>query len=224
MTSIAIVGAGSGLGAAVARRFAAEGYSIALISRHQERVDAVAAQLSAAGATALGYAANVRDPNQLRSALERGAADLGTIEVLQYSPVPQREFLQNVMDTTVDDLRGAVEFSIYGPVTAVDQVLPGMRSLGRGTLLFVNGGSAARPNAAVGGTSVGFAGESAYASMLHTALADEGVHVGQLIIPGGIRPGHPTHDPDVLAERLWKMHADRDTFRVFAEPMDLTTS
>ncbi len=34
--------------------------------------------------------------------------------------------------------------------------------------------------------------------MLHTALAGYNIHVGQLIIPAGITPGHPTHDPDVL--------------------------
>ena len=42
MTTIAIVGAGSGLGAAVARRFGAEGFSAGLISRSQERADAIA--------------------------------------------------------------------------------------------------------------------------------------------------------------------------------------
>jgi len=57
--------------------------------------------------------------------------------------------------------------------------------------------------------------------MLHTAVAEENIHVGQLIIPGGITPGHQTHDPDVLADRLWAMHTSRDTFRVFAEPMNL---
>ena len=63
MTTLAIVGAGPGLGAAVARRFGAEGFSVALISRSQDRVDALAAELSAAGVTARGYAANVRDPD-----------------------------------------------------------------------------------------------------------------------------------------------------------------
>lgn len=47
------------------------------------------------------------------------------------------------------------------------------------------------------------------------------IHVGQLIIPGGITPGHPTHDPHVLAERLWSKHTGREPFRVFAERMDL---
>jgi NADP-dependent 3-hydroxy acid dehydrogenase YdfG len=221
MTTIAIVGAGRGLGAAVARRFAAEGFSIALIARQRERVNELATELSLSRESARGYAANVREPDALAGALQRAADDLGPIEILQYSPIPQPEFLRPVLETTISDLTAAVEFSIYGPVTAVQQVLPGMRSVGRGTLLFVNGGSGARPNPEVAGTSIAFAGEGAYASMLHTALASEGVHVGQLIIPGGITPGHPRHDPGVLAERLWTMHVARDTFRVFAEPMGL---
>ncbi|RSM63982.1 dehydrogenase [Actinoplanes sp. ATCC 53533] len=219
MTTIVIVGAGRGLGAAVARRFGAEGFAIGLISRNQEHVDELAAGLTAAGHTARGYAADVRDANSLTTALDRAAHELGPIEVLQYSPLPQREFLRPVLETTVDDLSGAVEFSIYGPVTAVQQVLPGMRTLGRGSILFVNGGSGARPNPQVAGTSIAFAGEAAYARMLHDTLAPEGIRARQLIIPGAITPGHPTHDPDVLADRLWHLHNHPGDFRAFAEEM-----
>lgn len=63
-----------------------------------------------------------------------------------------------------------------------------MRAMGRGTLLLVNGGSAVRPHPEYAGTSIAFAAESAYAAMLHDALAEENVHVAQLIIPGAIRP------------------------------------
>lgn len=221
MSTIAIIGAGPGLGAAVARRFGAEGFSVALLSRTQAKVDEAAGELITNGVTARGYGADVRDPDSLTRALAQAAEELGPIEVLQYSPVPQASFMKTVLESTVADLSAAVEFSIYGPVTAVRQVLPGMRELGRGTVLFVNGGSAVRPNPQVAGTSIAFAGEGAYASMLHTALAEQGIHVGQLIIPGGITVGHPTHDPDALAQGLWEMHTGRDTFRVFAEPMDL---
>jgi NADP-dependent 3-hydroxy acid dehydrogenase YdfG len=220
MTTIAIVGAGPGLGAAVARKFGAEGFAVALISRNQERLDELAGDLKAEGLTARGYAADVRDRESLIAALGRASEELGTIEVLEYSPIPQREFLRPVLETTVDDLTAAVEFSVLGPVTAVQQVLPGMRSLGRGTVLFVNGGSGARPNPNVAGTSVAFAGESAYASMLHDVLAPENVHIGQLIIPGAIQPGHPTHDPAVLADTLWTIHTDRSEFRTFADQLD----
>ena len=219
MTTIAIVGAGTGLGAAVARRFGAEGFKIALISRDQSKLDRLAAELAAEGLTARGYAASVRDPQALSQALAQAATDLGPIEVLEYSPIPQREFLRPVLETTVEDLTAAVEFSIYGPVTAVHQVLDGMRSLGRGSILFVNGGSGARPNKAVAGTSIAFAGEAAFANMLHDSLAGENIHVGQLIIPGAIEPGHPHNDPAVLAGLLWDHHTTRGAFRTYAEEM-----
>ena len=220
MTTIAIVGAGRGLGAAVARRFGTEGFEVALLSRSQERVDALAAELAAEGITAQAYAANVRDSASLSAALERAGETLGPVEVLQYSPLPQKEFLRPVLETTPADLAGAVEFSVYGPVTAVHQVLQGMRFLRRGTVLFVNDGSAVRPNPHVAGTSIAFAGESAYAQMLHEALAPEGIHVGQLVIPGAITPGHARTDPAVLADTLWAMHTQRSGFRRFADDLD----
>jgi NAD(P)-dependent dehydrogenase (short-subunit alcohol dehydrogenase family) len=135
--------------------------------------------------------------------------------VLQYSPLPQKDFMRPVLETTPADLRGPIEFSIYGPVAAVHQVLPGMRFLGanRGTILFVNGGSAVKPGRSVTGTSVAFAGQAAYAQLLHEVLGEEGIHVSQLIIGGRIIEGDPEKDPNVLADLLWGLHARRDTFR-----------
>ncbi len=220
MTTIAIVGAGAGLGAAVARRFGAEGFAVALISRSQERVDELARTLADEGITARGYAANVRDHVALAAALDRAAQELGPVEVLQYSPLPQKEFLRPVLETTPGDLVGAFEFSIQAPVAAVHQVLQGMRVLGRGTVLFINGGTAVQPLPTYAGTSSAFAGESAYGQMIHEALAGDGIDVGQLIIPGAIIPGHEEKDPRVLADTLWSMHQERGDFRRFAADMD----
>jgi NADP-dependent 3-hydroxy acid dehydrogenase YdfG len=216
MTTIAVVGAGPGLGAAVARRFGSEGFGLALIARRRERVDDLAAGLAAEGHTARGYAADVRDPSALTSALEQAARDLGPIEVLQYSPLPPREIRRALAETTADDVRAALEFSVLGAVAAVQQVLPGLRALGRGSILFVNGGSGARPNPEAAGTSIAFAGQGAYAVMLHQTLAGEGIHVARLIIPGEIMPGHPDKDPAVLADKLWHLHTDRRDFVVVA--------
>ncbi|MDQ0755827.1 SDR family NAD(P)-dependent oxidoreductase [Arthrobacter sp. B3I4] len=216
MTTIAIIGAGSGLGAAVARRFGAEGFSVALISRNQGRVDALAETLAGEGIEAKGFAADVRDPESLARALERATETLGPIEVLQYSPLPQKDFMRPVLETTPADLVGPVEFSIYGPVAAVHQVLPGMRFLGenKGTILFVNGGSAVKPGRNVTGTSVAFAGQAAYAQLLNEALGEEGIQVSQLIIGGRIIEGDPEKDPAVLAGHLWDLHTKRDRFRL----------
>ncbi|MFI2101793.1 SDR family NAD(P)-dependent oxidoreductase [Isoptericola sp. NPDC019693] len=220
MTTLAIIGAGPGLGLAVARRFGREGFSVALVARDAAKLDRLAATLHDDGVTAAGYVADVRDRAALTDVLGRAATELGPVEVLQYSPVPAREFMKPVLDTTADDLVGPLEMSVLGPATAIQQVLPGMRELGRGTVLLPNGGSAVRPRDAVTGTSVAFAAESAYALLLHEALAPEGIHVAQLIIPLGIGGGEPDHEPDALAQRLWELHVGRGEFRTFVRPLD----
>ncbi len=188
---------------------------MALISRSQGKMDALAEDLGKEGIQARGFAADVRSPESLAAALEAATETLGPIEVLQYSPLPQKDFMRPVLETTPADLVGPVEFSIYGPVAAVHQVLPGMRFLGknRGTILFINGGSAVKPGRTVTGTSVAFAGQAAYAQLLHEVLGEEGIHVSQLIIGGRIIEGDPEKDPTVLADAIWGLHARRDTFR-----------
>lgn len=213
MTVLAIIGAGPGLGAATARRFAREGFSIALVSRHPEKLADLRSELTDLGVEARSYTADILDRASVSNALASASAELGTIEALQFSPIPHADFLKPVLETTVDDLAAATRFSILGSATAVQAVLPGMRELGRGTILLVNGSSAATPNPRVAGTSTAFAGESAYGAMLHEALAPENIHVAQLIVPGAIGGGDPLFDPDTLAERTWGLHTGRGPFR-----------
>jgi NADP-dependent 3-hydroxy acid dehydrogenase YdfG len=200
----------------VARKFGAQGFSVGLISRNQARVDVLADQLAADGISAKGFVADVRDPASIATALERVTETLGPIEVLQYSPLPQKDFMRPVLETTPADMVGPVEFSIYGPIAAVHQVLPGMRFLGKnkGTILFVNGGSAVKPGRTVTGTSIAFAGQAAYAQLLNEELAEEGIQVSQLIIGGAIDGKDPKKSPEALAEQLWSLHTERDRFRV----------
>jgi hypothetical protein len=107
MTTFAIIGAGRQLGEALARRFGREGFSLALISRSQQHVDELAADLAADGLTAKGYAANVRDTDALVAALDLAAQELGPIEVLSYNPLPQKEFLRPLLESTVYDIKSA---------------------------------------------------------------------------------------------------------------------
>ncbi|MFF1548022.1 SDR family NAD(P)-dependent oxidoreductase [Streptomyces sp. NPDC058291] len=219
MTTFALVGAGPGLGLATARRFGAAGHTVALISRTAEKLDGLTAELARDDIRARGFTADVLDIESLTAALHAAAADLGPVEVLQYSPVPRADFMKPVLDTSADDLDAPLAFSVKGPVTCVNAVLPGMRELGRGTVLFVNGSSAVRPNPKVAGTSVAFAAESAYARALHDALAPENIHVAQLIVPGAIRPDAEHSSPDALAQRLYDIHQQRDGFRHYSEPL-----
>ncbi|MFJ7003329.1 SDR family NAD(P)-dependent oxidoreductase [Streptomyces albidoflavus] len=219
MTTFALVGAGPGLGLAAARRFGAAGHRVALLSRSAYHLEPLVAELSRDGTEARAYPADVLAPDSLTAALGRATEELGPVEILQYSPVPRADFMKPVLETTAADLDDPLAFSVKAPVTCVQAVLPGMRALGRGTLLFVNGGSAVRPAPRVAGTSIAFAAESAYARMLHDALAGENIHAAQLIIPGAIRPDAEHSSPDALAERLYALHTGRDEFRHYAEPL-----
>ena len=90
MTTMAIIGAGPGLGAAAARAFGAHGFDLALIARNPERLGRLTDDLAGQGVAARGYAADVTDTDALTAALARAAEDLGPIEAVQYSPIPQR--------------------------------------------------------------------------------------------------------------------------------------
>jgi NADP-dependent 3-hydroxy acid dehydrogenase YdfG len=219
MSTFALVGAGPGLGLATARRFGAAGHAVALLARDAGRLEELTTALSRDGIQARAFPADVLDRGSLTTAMGDAAEAFGPVEILQFSPVPRADFMRPVLETGVDDLDAPLDFSVKGPVTAVTAVLPGMRALGRGTVLFVNGGSAVRPHPERAGTSIAFAAESAYARMLHDALAPENIHVAQLIVPGAIRPDAENSSPDAPAERLFDIHQKRDGFRHFAEPM-----
>lgn len=220
MPTIAIVGAGPGLGAAVARRFAAEGFSIALISRDQAKLDALAAELQAGGVVARGYAADVLDPESLETALGRAAAELGPIAVLQYSPLPSRAYLKPVLELTPELALEALRFSALGLIHAVRSVLPAMRTAGDGSIILINGGTSVQARSDFAGTSIAFPAESAYGEMLHDALSDEGVRVVQLVIPGGIPKLRLPNGIDDVAERIWQIHSSPGPFRTMLIPLD----
>lgn len=218
MPTIAIIGAGPGLGAAVARRFGAEGFAIALISRDQVKLDVLAAQLRDSGLVARGYAADVREPAALEDALARAAAELGPVTALQYSPLPSRDYLKPVLDLTPDLALEALRFSALGLIHAARAVLPAMRAAGEGTIALVNGGTSVKARAGFAGTSVAFPAESAYGEMLHEALTEEGIRVFQLVIPGAIPKLRYTIDQ--VADRIWELHATPGPFRTMLIPLE----
>jgi NADP-dependent 3-hydroxy acid dehydrogenase YdfG len=211
--SIVIVGAGPNLGAAVARRFGREGFAVGLISRNADKLDAMAADLAQEGIGAGAAPADIRDAAALSAAISSLADQLGPVEVLEYSPLPAREFMKPILETSVDDVRGPLEFSVLGAVAAATTVLEPMLDRGSGTILFTTGGAAINPYPLRAGVGISFAAEVAYARMLHDELADRGIHVAHTAIGGRIAPG-ADHEPDDVAELLWRHHTERSTFQV----------
>jgi NADP-dependent 3-hydroxy acid dehydrogenase YdfG len=210
--SIVIVGAGPNLGAAVARRFGREDFSVGLISRNAEKLAALADELRSDGLTVEFEPADIRDADALTRAIESLADRLGPVEVLEYSPLPAKEFMKPILETSVEDVRGPLEFSVLGAVAAARAVLPAMLEAGRGSILYTTGGAAINPYPLRAGVGISFAGEVAYARMLHDEIKDRGVHVAHTAIGGSIAPGGD-HEPEDIAELLWRHHAERGEFQ-----------
>jgi NADP-dependent 3-hydroxy acid dehydrogenase YdfG len=97
-------------------------------------------------------------------------------------------------------------------VAAARAVLGPMRVAGRGTILYTTGGAAINPYPLRAGVGISFAGEVAYAHMLHDELGDQGIHVAHTAIAGRIAPG-ADHEPGDVADVLWSHHVDRATFQ-----------
>ncbi|WP_061965762.1 SDR family NAD(P)-dependent oxidoreductase [Demequina aurantiaca] len=220
MPVLAIVGAGPGLGAAVARRFGREGYAVALISRDHAKLDGLASELAERGVTARGYAADVLEPEALEDALAQAANELGPIDVLQYSPLPARTYLKPVLDLTPELGGEALQFSALGLIRAVRAVLPAMRAAGRGSIVLINGGTSIQSRPDFSGTSVAFPAETAYGEMLHAALEEEGIGVHQLVIPGGIPKLQLPNGIDDVADRIWHLRDTPADFRTMLIPLE----
>src|SRR3954447_18964086 len=210
--SIVIVGAGPNLGLAIGRRFGSEGMPVGLVSRDQAKLDGLVEQLEEDGIRASSEAADIREPDALSQAIQALAGRLGAVEVLEYSPLPAPEFMRPILETTAEDIRGPLEFSVIGAVAAVQAVVGPMRSAGKGTILFTTGTAFISLNPERAGVAVSFSGEVAYAEMLNQALAHEGIHVAHTAISGWVAPGED-FEPDEIADLLWRHHTERDGFQ-----------
>ena len=209
--SIVIIGAGPNLGLAIARRFGREGLPVGLVSRDKAKLDGLAEQLAADGVEADSEAADIRDADALARAIGALADRLGAVEVLEYSPLPAREFMKPILETTADDIRGPLEFSVIGAVAATQAVLGPMREAGRGHDPLHHG---RRPHHVPG------------ARRGRRLLLGRG-RLRAHAAPGPGGGGHPRrphrdrrpdrarrdHEPDEIADLLWRHHSERGEFQ-----------
>lgn len=216
MPTIAIVGAGPGMGLAIARTFGTRGFDVALVARNQAKLDDLAGTLEAEGITAAGFAADVRDPDALTQALKDAAARFGGIDVLEYSPTGTiaTTTLTVPSQTTPADVERELELLFYGAITATQAVLPAMREAGAGTLLYSTGAGSIDPLPMLGNANAAAAALRNWVLNLHKELAGTGVQAAHVAIGVWIGtdgpPGAPTATADEIAPVYWDLHVHRD--------------
>lgn len=228
MPTIAIVGAGPGLGLAIARKFGQEGFSVALISRTQDKLDRLAAQLGDEGITAVGFTADVMDRPSLTAALTAARERFGSIDVLEYSPADTTGgplTPADIRQATPENVQPQIEYSLYGGMTAVEAVLPAMRAAGTGTIIVTTGAGSVRPAPMFGNVTAAGAALRNWALNLGTALDadDTGIHVAHVAIGVWVTDSKPADNhvrslsPSEIAPRYWDLHTGRSTHEIVIE-------
>ncbi|MCQ4160795.1 SDR family NAD(P)-dependent oxidoreductase [Roseomonas sp. GC11] len=182
----AILGAGPGLGTALARQYGREGHAVALVARRAGPLAALAARLTEEGITATAFPADLRDPEEVASVLAAIEALHGAIGTLYYGPSLPETFIP-AFSLSVATVKEKMELFLYGLIAAVGAVLPGMRARGRGSILAGLGGSAAVGLPFMSGPGPALAAARNYLHALHGELAPEGIHVGMLTLSAVIR-------------------------------------
>lgn len=221
MTTIAIVGAGPGLGRSIAARFGREGFRVALVSRDQAKVDRLAQELGTQGVEAAGFAADVTDPASLEAAFTAITDRFGPVDVLEYSPAPQGTGSGplspvSAIELTVEAVAPQIDYYLYGGIRAIGQVLPGMLERGAGTILVTTGASSGPvvhpPFASIAAASGALRN---WVLNLNAALAPKGIYAAHVAIAAWIGNGGPRSQPDVIADSYWQLYKDRTEPELF---------
>lgn len=193
----AVIGFGPGIGAAVARRFAAGGFDVRGLARDPARHEALA------GPGVTLAAADAADPASLSAALG------SRVRVLVYNAYRMTPLVPGPSALTPGDAAADFAVNVGGALAAIQAVLPGMRAAGQGSILLTGGGLALDPTGwlAAASLAIGKAGIRSLAHALHAELAPEGIHAGTVTIAGAVAPG-TAFDPDRIAEAYWQLHMD----------------
>ena len=197
-----VVGAGPGMGMALARRFGAAG-QVALVVRRLAAGEALVEELAGQGVVGQAYAADIGDEASLRDAFASIREAQGDPDVVLVNASVGAG--GRPAEVAVADLRSAFDVGVVGAVVAYQEALPGMLARGSGTFLVTGSGVALNPWA--GGTAVTLAKTAVRAFVLAAAqdTLGTGVHVATVTVAGVL--GSSGFEPDAVAERFWELHA-----------------
>lgn len=136
-----VTGAGRGIGRATAKLFAAEGAKVAVVSLTQANIDAVVADIEAAGGTALGISCDVSDADRIRSTVEKVAATFGGIDILVNNAFDPSAVMSSVIDLSVEQLQRNFDMGPIAYLRMMQACYPYLKASGEGRV--INFGSAA---------------------------------------------------------------------------------
>jgi NAD(P)-dependent dehydrogenase (short-subunit alcohol dehydrogenase family) len=213
----------------VARRFAAGGFHVALMSRSLERVEALAQQIVKEGNKATAVPVDVTNAQAVKTAFATVREQLGDPAVLVYNantsfPWPPPKF----MDITPERFEGSIAAQATGAFYAAQEVLPAMIAKQSGTILLTGATASLRGGASFATLAVGKFALRALGQSLAREFHPQGIHVAHILVDGQIkserfagsnRAPDSFLDPDALAEQYWQLHNQDKT--VWTQELDV---
>lgn len=198
-----IVGAGPGLGAAVARRFAAAGMTAVLVSRSEDRLKELAAGIEGA----VAYPCDATDEAAVKKLFAEVESLHGPVEVLVYNPgggfgrTP-------VVEQTTELFRTVWEFTALGGFLCSREAAKRMQARGHGTILITGATASLRGGKGFSAFASGKFALRALTQSMARELGPDGIHVAHINIDGQIGQSDDGSklDPDDIAETYYGLH------------------
>ena len=208
---VVITGASSGIGRAVALRVAAAGATTVLVSRGREKLDAVSAEIEAAGGRAAVYPTDLSDVEACRTMVQRVIADLGRVDVLVNNAGRSiRRAVLHSLDR-FHDFERTMQLNYFGAIACILEVVTGMRERGRGQIINISSIGAQTYPPRFAAYVASKAALDAFSRCLAPEIAGDGVAITEIhmplvrtpmIAPTSIYKSFPTISPDEAADMV----------------------
>jgi NAD(P)-dependent dehydrogenase (short-subunit alcohol dehydrogenase family) len=181
-----IIGAGQGVGASVARAFAAEGMTVCLTRRPRnlDSLQALADEIAAAGGEARAYGVDARSEEEMTALFNRIEAEVGPIEVVVFNIGANVRF--EVTDTTTRVYTKVWEMAALAGFLTGREAARVMTPRGRGTILFTGATASVRGREGFSAFAGAKHALRALAQSLAREVGPRGVHVAHVIVDGAI--------------------------------------
>lgn len=217
--TILICGHGPGISDAVARKFGAEGFSVALAARSGDKLAAAAASLEKAGIKAAAFPTDLGDPEAVKALVASAREKLGPIAVIHWNAYAG--VAGDLLTAGAADIRKPFDVGVTGLVIAVQASLADLKAH-KGAVLVTGGGfafydpkvdaMAAQWNSM--GLAVAKAAQHKLVGLLGEKLAGDGVYVGEVVVLGMVKGtafdhGNATLDPSAIAGKFWEIYGAR---------------
>lgn len=208
--TIVVVGAGPGLGLAIAKRFGQAGFRVGLVARRKEALAGYVQSLKQMGIEAGGFPADITQEAQIADSFGRIRKEWGPVDVLEYSPLDRGNFPRlPVNEVSTEQVLMQLKINVLGAVACVQQVLPDMLRRGEGAIFLTAGTSAVSTIPTISHVGISNAGERSYALSLNNELGPKGIFAAFVCIKTGIKEG-TAGDPGKIADAYMDLYEKRD--------------